>query len=95
MKHGRTPVTGGRKSGGVGKRAHRSVICDYENTTRTDGCVPGSLPEPGLHGKREKRSGQYHQPWKETGAISLQGLSEDVESRRQARCSKGYASRKR
>src|SRR5712692_4445913 len=68
---GRTPLTGGRKSGVVGKRAHRSVICDYENTNRTDGCVPGILPEPGLHGKRKNRRGQCCQPWEGASALSL------------------------
>src|SRR5260370_40045723 len=75
---GRTPLTGGRKSGGVGKRAHRSVICDYENN-RADGCVPGILPEPGLYGKREKRRGQYYQSWEETRAVSVQDLRQDVQ----------------
>src|SRR5712692_11015614 len=75
---GRTPLTGGRKSGGAEKRAHRSVICDYENN-RADGCVPGILPEPGLHGKREKGRGQHYLPRKETRPISVQDLRQDVQ----------------
>ena len=78
IRLGRTPLTGGRKSGGVGKRAHRSVICDYENN-RADGCVPGILPEPGLHGKREKGRGQQYLPRKETRPISVQDLRQDVQ----------------
>ncbi len=73
---GRTPLIGGRKSGGVEKREHRSVICNYENN-RTDGCVAGILPEPGLHGKRENRRRQSRDPWEETPALSLQDLWED------------------
>jgi len=56
---GRTPLTGGRKSGVVEKREYRSVLCEDENNNRADGCIPGILPEPGLPGKREKRRGQY------------------------------------
>jgi hypothetical protein len=37
-----------------GIKKHRSVICDYENTNRTDGCFAGILPESGLPSKREK-----------------------------------------
>jgi hypothetical protein len=76
---GRTPLTGGRKSGGVEKREHRSVICDYENNNRADGCVAGILPEPGLHGKRENRRRQYREPWQETPALSVQDLWEDLQ----------------
>ena len=75
--NGRTPLTGGRKSGGVEKREHRSVICEYGNNNRADGCVAGILPEPGLHGKRENRRRQYRDPWEETPALSVQDLWED------------------
>ena len=43
------------------KREPRSVICDYENNNRADGCISGMLPEPGLHGKRERRARQHCQ----------------------------------
>jgi hypothetical protein len=76
---GRTALTGGRKSGGVEKREHRSVICEYENNNRTDGCVTGILPEPGLHGKRESWARQYRDPWEATPALSLQDLWEDLQ----------------
>src|SRR5947209_9484676 len=69
---GRTPLTGGKKSGGVEKREHRSVSYVYERKQhRTEGCVAGILPEPGLQSKRANRRRQYREPWQETGEISL------------------------
>src|SRR5438270_10444963 len=78
IHQGRTPLSGGRKSGVVEKREHRSVLCEYENNSRTDGCLPGILPERGVHGKRTSWARQYREPWEGTSAVSLQDLREDI-----------------
>src|SRR5260370_187540 len=61
-----------------GQTVHRSVICEYENNNRADGCFAGILPESGLRGKRTRWARQYHKPWEGTCALSLQDLREDV-----------------
>jgi len=40
-------------------------------TTEQMDAKPGILPESRLRGKREKRRGQYREPWEGTRALSL------------------------